>query len=193
MASGVLIFVLVALLVAGIVFKNLYNGLVFLRSQVERAWSNIEVILRQRYDELPQLMQVLEQHAGYESSLLRKLAAARARYGQASSIAQKIDASQEISLALRGVMGIGEAYPELKTNESFLQLQTRVSELEGAIADRRESYNEAIANFNARIEQFPDMFAARMLNYQRQELFAATPAERTAPGLKMNLPFSKSA
>lgn len=193
MASGVLIFVLVVLLAFGLVFKNLYNGLVFLRSQLERAWSNIDVILKQRYDELPHLVQVIEQYAGYESSLLKELAAARARYGEAVSIAQKIDASKELSLVLRGVMGIGEAYPELKTNQSFLQLQTRVSELESTLADRRESYNEAVANFNARIEQFPDLFAARLLSYQRQEMFGASGAERSAPGLKMNLPVGKSA
>src|SRR5690348_6088609 len=98
MSSIVLIFLLVVLLVFGLAFGSLYNGLVFLRSQLERAWSNIDVILKQRHDELPLLTQVVEQYAGYESSLLKELAAARERYGQASSVAQKIDASREISL-----------------------------------------------------------------------------------------------
>lgn len=194
MGIGVLFVVVIVLVGAGLVFASSYNGLIFLRSQLERAWSNIDVVLKQRYDELPQLIQVIEQYVGYESSLLKELAAARTRYGQASSVAQKIDASREVSSALRGVLAIGEAYPELKSNQNFLQLQTRVSELENTIADRRESYNEAVANFNSRIEQFPDLFAARMLNYQRQQMFEATAAERSAPSLKMNLPkFNQSA
>jgi LemA protein len=98
-----------------------------------------------------------------------------------------------MSFALQGVIAIGEAYPELKANENFVQLQTRVSALENMISDRRESYNEAVANFNTRIDQFPDVFAARILNYQRQDMFQATEAERQAPSLKMNLPFKKGA
>ena len=194
MNTGVLIFVGVVLFGLAIVFKNMYNGLVFLRTQLERAWSNIDVVLKQRYDEIPQLIQVVEQYAGYEAGVLKELATARTHYGQAQSIPEKIDASKEMSLALRGVMAIGEAYPELKSNQNFSQLQKRISDLENTIADRRESYNEAVANFNTRIEQFPDLFAARMLNYQRQQMFEAAAQEKTIPSVKMNLPkFGKGA
>jgi LemA protein len=172
---------------------NIYNGLVSLRNQVERAWSNIDVILKQRFDEIPQLIQVIEQYANYESGILKELAAARAHYGQARNIGDKIKAAQELNVALQGIAAIGEAYPELKANTNFVQLQSRVSQLESTIADRRESYNEAVANFNTRIDQFPDVLAARLLNYHRQELFKASEAERTAPSLKMNLPTNKSA
>lgn len=171
-----------------VLFISIYNGLVSLRNQVERAWSNIDVILRQRYDEIPQLIQVVEQYAGFETGVLKELVEARTRYGSAHSVSEKIQASQGISLALRGVMAIGEGYPDLKSNQNFIQLQTRVSSLESSIADRRESYNESVANFNSRIEQFPDIFAARILNYQRRELFQALAQERSAPSLKMNIP-----
>lgn len=165
-----------------------------MRNQIERAWSNIDVILKQRFDEIPQLIQVIEQYAGHEVGILQELVKARTHYGQAQSISEKIGASQELSFALKGIVAIGEAYPDLKSNQNFLQLQKRVSELESSIADRRESYNEAATNFNARIEQFPDLFAARMLNYQRQRLFVAAEHEKAAPSLKMSLPkFGKSA
>lgn len=188
MNQPVVYVILGVLFFAGLAFMQMYNGLVALRAQLERAWSNIDVILKQRYDEIPQLIQVIEQYAGYESGLLKALADARAHYGQASSVNDKIKASQEISLALRGVMSIGENYPQLKTNDGFMQLQTRISALENTISDRRESYNECVANFNTRIEQFPSSIAAGFLNYRRQTMFEATAAERTAPSLKMNLP-----
>ncbi len=188
MAFGVILFCIVVLVGLAIMFVNIYNGLVQLRAQLERTWSNIDVILKQRYDELPQLIQVIEQYAGYEAGILKELVQARAHYGSAQSVNEKIQASQEMSLALKGILAIGEAYPELKANQNFTQLQTRISQLESTLADRRESYNEAVANFNTRIEQFPDVFAARMLNYQRQQMFQVAEQERVAPNLKMNLP-----
>ncbi len=191
---AVTIFILVLTVIFFAMGTSLYNGLISLRNQVERAWSNIDVVLKQRYDEIPQLIQTIEQYAGFESGVLLELAEARKHYGAAKNVGEKIKASQEISLALSGVMAIGENYPELKSNENFMQLQTRISQLENSIADRRETYNDAVAVFNTRIEQFPDVFAARFLNYKRQELFEASLAEREAPSLKMNLPkFGKGA
>lgn len=188
MAVGMLIFV--GIVVAGMFVMgiNIYNGLVSLKVQVERAWANIDVILKQRYDEIPQLIQVIEQYVGYEAGILKELASARSHYGSAKSVGDKIQASKEMSIALQGVAAIGEAYPQLKSNDNFIQLQSRISQLESTIADRRELYNESVANFNTRIVQFPDVFAARFLNYQAQEMFQVTEAERTAPSLKMNMP-----
>lgn len=189
-----LVFVVIVGIVLCAMGINVYNGLISLRNQLERAWSNIDVILKQRYDEIPQLIQVIEQYAGYEAGLLEKLAEARRHYGEASSVSDKIKASQEMSFALKGVIAIGEAYPELKTNQNFIQLQSRVSQLEGTIADRRELYNEAVTNFNTRIDQFPDVFVANLLNYKRQEFFKVEEAEKVAPSLKMDMPkFGKGA
>lgn len=188
MSSGLLIVVLVVLAGFGLLFVSLYNRLIDLRNQVERAWSNIDVILKQRFDELPQLMKVVEQYAGYESELLKDLAAARAHYGAARSVDDKMSAASELSTAFRGMIALAEAYPELRSNQNFLQLQARVSDLENAIADRRESYNECVATFNARVEQFPDVFAASLLGYQRQSLFQVAAAEKERPDLTMNMP-----
>lgn len=173
---------------------SIYNGLVSLRAQVERAWSNIDVILKQRFDELPQLIQIVEQYASYEAGVLKNIADARTRYGSSQSVGEKIQASNEISMALRGVFAIGEAYPELKANQQFMQLQTRISQLESTIADRRETYNDSVTTFNTRINQFPDVFAARFLDYERQDLFEVADKEKVVPNLKMNLPkFGQSA
>jgi len=186
--TGVMIFAVLVLLGLAVMAVNIYNGLVSLRRQVERAWANIDVILKQRFDEIPQLIQVIEQYAGYESGILQKLAEARANYGQARNIDEKIEASQSMSFALKGIAAIGENYPELKANQNFTQLQGRVSQLESTIADRREIFNESVTNFNTRIDQFPDLFAARILGYKHQNLFQVLETERVAPSLKMNLP-----
>lgn len=185
---GIIIFVLVVCFAAATMIVNIYNGLVRLRNQLERAWANIDVILKQRHDEIPQLVQVIEQYAGYEAGILKQLAAARSHYGQANTVSEKIKASSEMSFALKGIAAIGEAYPELKANQNFTQLQSRVSGLESTLADRRETYNEVVSNFNTRLEQFPDVFAARLLNYQRQDMFQVADTEKVAPSLKMNLP-----
>lgn len=180
--------ILAVLAVIATVMLSSYNNLVRLRNQLERAWANIDVILKQRYDEIPQLIQVIEQFAQYETGILEKLAQARQNYGKAQSVPEKIEASQQMSMALQGVIAIGEAYPEIKANENFIQLQNRVSQLENTLADRREGYNETVANFNTRIDQFPDIFAARILNYNRQQMFKVAEHEKQAPSLKMNLP-----
>ena len=183
---GIVILVFIGIfLILGL---NVYNALVRLRNQLERAWANIDVILKQRSDEIPNLVQVIEQYAGYEAGLLQKLAEARSNYGRAQNVDEKIRSSNEMALALSGVFAIGEAYPELKANENFNTLQQRISQLETTLADRREVYNETVANFNTRLDQFPDVIAARILNYQRQTMFQVSETEKQMPNLKMNLP-----
>jgi len=188
MNSGLMIVVVAVLVGFGLLFLNMYNRLVDLRFQLERAWANIDVILKQRFDELPQLMKVVEQYTGYEAGILKELAAARANYSSAHSVDDKIRAAGELSVATRGLLAIGEAYPELRSNQNFLQLQNRVSDLENAIADRRESYNECVANFNASIQQFPAVLAASLLGYESQRLYQVSEAEKGPVDLTMDLP-----
>lgn len=174
----------VSLLVMGI---GIYNALIALRNQVDRAWANIDVILKQRFDEIPQLVQVVEQYAQFEKAQIAAVTTARTRYGSAQSMDQKVVAAQEMTLALRGVMAIGEAYPELKANQNFIQLQGRVSQLENDISDRREVFNEAVTNLNTRIQQFPDVIFAGMLGYKSLRLFEVAASDKLVPSLKMNL------
>jgi LemA protein len=112
---------------------------------------------------------------------------ARARYGSARSPDEKVGASQEMSLALRGVFAIGEAYPELKSNSNFTHLQNRLSALEEQLTDRREVYNEAVTNWNTRIAQFPEILFRSFMTLQERVLFQVTEQEKSRPNLKMNL------
>ena len=180
-----LVVIAIALFFMGL---GIYNGLVRLRNQLERAWANIDVILKQRSDEIPRLVEVIEQYANYEAGLLQKLAEARSHYTNAKSVSDKIQSSNEMTLAMGGILALSESYPELKANQNFSDLQNRISQLETTLSDRREVYNETVANFNTRLEQFPDVIAARILNYQRQTMFQVTEAERQMPSVKMNLP-----
>ncbi len=180
----VLVVVILVLVVMGV---SVYNGLVSLKNQIDRSWANIEVILKQRFDEIPQLIQVVEQYAGYEQATLKKVIQARNTYTQAATTEQKVNAANEMSTAVRGLMALGEAYPDLKANTNFVHLQTRVSDLESQIADRREHFNETVTNFNTRTQQIPDVFFANMLGYQQHTLYHPEPTEMTRPSLKMNL------
>ena len=186
-AMIVLIFVVLIGIVFAILSVNIYNGLVALNAQIDRAWANIDVILKQRFDEIPQLIQVIEQYAGYEQKTLQKIIEARNNYGKAQDINQKIQASNSLSSALGGIVALGEAYPDLKANQSFLQLQGRVSSLENQIADRREIFNEAVTNFNTRIQQFPDSIFAGILKYVPKNLYRPPANETAMPNLKMNI------
>lgn len=188
MSLFALLLILVLVCVLLVTAVQSYNALIALHAQLERAWANIDVILKQRHDEIAQLIQVIEHYTGYEAQVVRNLAEARTRYGSARDVGEKIDAAQAMSVAMQGVAAIGEAYPDLKSNQSFLQLQSRISALENTIADRREAYNETVANFNARIEQIPTVFIARMLDYQRQRMFEVNESDRSAPSLAMKLP-----
>ncbi len=179
--------ILAIIIVAIFAFVSVYNSLVRLKNQVDRSWANIDVILKQRFEEIPQLIQVIEQYVTYENKILTKLVEARKHYSSAQSVKDKIDSSQEASFAFKGLLALGESYPELKSNANFLKLQTRVSDLEDQLSDRREHYNEAVTNFNTRIEQIPDVIVARTLNYQPKELFQVAEEEKQKPSLKMNL------
>jgi LemA protein len=187
MFTAIFIFFLLVIFILISAAISAYNGLIALKNQVDRAWANIDVILKQRFDEIPQLIQILEQYVQYEKSVITKVMDARAHYGSAQTTGQKIAASKELSVALQGVMSIGEAYPELKSNANFTHIQNRLSELENSIADRRETYNEAVTNYNTRIAQFPDVMFASMLQFKEREMFRVSEAEKALPNLKMNL------
>lgn len=188
MGSAILLFIVCLLVLFFFLGISSYNSLVSLKQQVGRAWANIEVILKQRHDEIPQLVQIIEQFTQYERGTIDRLLNARKAYGAAHTINEKIDASKETSRALNGILAIGEGYPELKSNASFVQLQERISGLESTIADRRESYNDTVTNFNTRIAQIPDTFFASFLGYKEASLFTVDKRDTEMPRLKLNLP-----
>lgn len=159
----------------------IYNGLVALRHTVAKAWSNIDVLLKQRHDELPKLVEVCRQYRDFERDTLVRVTEARGRVAAARA-AHDLPALDSAEEALRGglerVFVLAEAYPELRANEHFMQLQVRITALENAIADRREWYNDAVNNHNTRIEQFPDLLIARLFGYAAQPLLRFSAAER---------------
>jgi LemA protein len=156
----------------------LYNGLVGVKHQVDQAWSNIDVLLKQRHDELPKLIDVVRGHAGYERELLEKLTALRARAGSGAPDAQRLAAEDELTQGIGRLLATAEAYPDLKASASYLELQRRISGLEEQIAHRREFYNAAVNLNNVRMEQFPDTLLAGMAGLITRPLFAAQAQER---------------
>ncbi|GIX30991.1 MAG: hypothetical protein KatS3mg124_1463 [Porticoccaceae bacterium] len=160
----------------------LYNRLVALKHGVDQAWANIGVLLAQRHDEIPKLVDTCREYMRYEQETLERVVRAR----QAVETARRAGDVEELGKAedalrsgLERLFALAEAYPELKASETFRQLSSRISELENAIADRRELYNDAVNRNNVRIEQFPDLLVARLFGFGPRQLLRFG-AERTA-------------
>lgn len=180
--------VFLALIVLALVWSVVvYNGLVQLKHNIAKAWANIDVLLKQRHDELPKLVEVCRQYKQFEQETLARVTEARARVARARE-AHDVPALGAAENLLRAGLGqifaVAEAYPELKANEHFMQLQTRITALENGIADRREWYNESVNVHNVRIERFPDLIIARLFNYVAQPLLQFSTAEKADVDLK---------
>src|SRR6266851_7208135 len=158
---------------------TLYNGLVAIKNDIDKAWANIDVLLKQRHDELTKLLDVTKGYMEFERDTLTKITQARSQYSQAVTFDQKAQADQSMTTALRGFFAVAENYPDLKANNNFLQLQKRITELENQIADRREFYNDSVNTFNIRIQQMPDTFVASFMNVQPRSMFKVEEADKT--------------
>jgi LemA protein len=150
-----------------------YNGLVNVKHGVTKAWANIDVLLKQRHDEIPKLVEVCKQYRQFEQETLERVIRAR-NMVQVAREQRDVGALGTAEAGLRSSLGnlfaVAEAYPELKTNENFMQLQNRITQLENGIADRRELYNESVNINNVRIEQFPDVVIAGMFDFPPAKL-----------------------
>lgn len=155
-----------------------YNGLIQLRNNVDRDWSNIDVMLKQRFDELPKLIKVCEGYMQHEERTLKAVTEARSMVAGARSDKEKIQAQNVLTDTLRTLFAVAENYPDLKADTLFRRLGNRISELEDQIADRREFFNEAVNLYNIRIEQFPDVVVARLFNFSERALWQIDPAQR---------------
>lgn len=158
----------------------LYNQLVLLKNNTEKAWSNTDVLLKQRNTELPKLIEVCKQHMQYEQTTLQKVMEARNSVVQAlqrGNLPALEQAEEVLRLGLGNLFAVAEAYPDLKASESFQHLRQRITSLEESIADRREFYNEAVAIHNTRIEQFPDVLIAKSFSFKRFGLMSFKPEE----------------
>jgi LemA protein len=178
MASIAAITILVALVGTVLYVIALYNSLIRLKNDTDRAWANIDVLLKQRHDELPKLLDTCKGYMQFEQKTLQAVIQARSALQSAGTVAEKAQADGQLSGALKSLFAVAEAYPDLKSNNSFLQLQSRITELEEKIADRREYFNDDVNTLNTRIQQFPDVLIANQMKLSNRELFKASEEER---------------
>lgn len=186
MSTGAAVFLGVVVLVLGYGVV-IYNGLVQLKHNVAKAWANIDVLLKQRHDELPKLVEVCRQYKQFEQDTLSRVTEARAQVARAREshdVAALGQAENLLRSGLGQLFAVAEAYPELKANEHFAQLQSRITALENGIADRRELYNEAVNVHNVRIEQFPDTVVAGLFRYAPQPLLRFASAAKADIDIK---------
>ena len=150
---------------------SLYNGLVRLRNRRQNAFADIDVQLRQRHDLIPQLVDTVKGYATHEKELLLKITEARTAAMNATSIDGKIVAEQQLSAALQGLKVQVEAYPDLKANQNFLQLQEELSDIENKLAASRRFFNAATTEYNNAVESFPSNLIAKNFGFNREILF----------------------
>ncbi len=179
--------VVIAVLAAAATYLVLiYNNLVRLKHNVAAAWSNIDVLLKQRHDELPKLVETCKQYMGFERDTLERVMRARRAVSEArerGDIEALGGAETQLRQGLMNLFAVAEAYPDLKANESFRHLEARITGLENAIADRREYYNDSVNINNIRIEQFPDVIVARLLGFGEKRLLRFSAEEKRDPDL----------
>lgn len=166
----VIIFVLVLIIFIGY-FISIYNSLVRLKNNIDKSWSNIDVLLKQRVDELTKLLKTVKGYMKHEREVLTQITEARTRFLNARSVHEKAEADSFLTSALKSLFAVAENYPQLKASENFMQFQNRISKIEESIADRREFYNDSVNTYNIRIAQIPYVFIARRLGYTGKDLF----------------------
>ena len=168
MAIYIIIVISIAVLLLGI---SSYNGLIQVEENIKKAFANIDVLLMQRSDELPKLVDTVKAFVSHEKEIFANVLEARETMLSAKTITEKAQASGGISNALKSIFALSEDYPDLGSNENFMKLQGRISDLENSIADRREFYNESVNNYNIRIKTIPDVLIARIMNLSAKEMF----------------------
>lgn len=172
-------FVLLLVVVGVVAYAvTIYNGLVQVKHNVDQAWANIDVLLKQRADELGKLIDSVKAYLGYERDLLTRLTTLRTQVARGGPDESRLAAEREIGTTMARVFAVAENYPELKSSTNFLELQRRITGLEEQIAHRREFYNDAVNINNVRLEQFPGNLLAASAGLQRRPLFEATAEER---------------
>ncbi len=184
--TTIIILAVVALLVFGVI--GIYNNLVTLRNNRENAFANIDVQLKQRHDLIPQLVATVKGYATHEKELFEKVTAARNAAMSASTINDKIAAENQLTNAMLNLRAVAEAYPDLKANQNFMQLQTEISDIENKLAAVRRYFNSATKELNSAVQRFPAVILAGMFGFHKEPLFDVGEMERAnldkAPEIK---------
>ncbi|WP_442587271.1 LemA family protein [Pedobacter sp. AW31-3R] len=173
------------LIIAFSFFIGMYNKLVMLKNNVEKAFMNIDVILMQRAEEIPELVKITSKYMEHEQSIFTKLTQLRTSFLKATSADEKIEYAAELAKTTKSLFAVSENYPDLLSNNNFIELQRRVSQMEDKIADRREFYNDSINLYNIGIEEFPNLILAGLLGYKQRALFNVSPEEKEYHGIQL--------
>uniref|UniRef100_A0ABS3IUG8 LemA family protein n=1 Tax=Bifidobacterium asteroides TaxID=1684 RepID=A0ABS3IUG8_9BIFI len=188
MSVSLIVLIVIVLLVVLLVIWGIgaYNGLVNLRNRVANGWAQIDVQLKQRADLVPNLVQTVKGYASHESTVLEEVTKARADVAQAQTaggdqVQARADAEQRLGQSLVTLMARAEAYPELKANQNFLDLQRQLKVLEDKIAYARQFYNDVVQKFNTRIETVPSNIIASLFHFRQAQYFQADEGSRQAP------------
>ncbi len=175
---GALLLVVLVVLAAVI---GIYNRLVVLRNRVDNAWSQIDVQLKRRYDLIPNLVETVKGYAAHESQTFEKVTAARTAAMNAGSVKEQGEAENMLSSTLKSLFAVAEAYPDLKANQNFMQLQEELSGTESKIAYARQFYNDSVMSLNTALQTFPNNILAGMFGFQQKDYFEIEVAAKEAP------------
>ncbi len=163
---------------------TVYNGLITLKNRTDEAWSDIDVQLKRRYDLIPNLVETVKGYAAHEAGTFEKVTAARTAAMSAQGAHDKAIAENQLSQTLKSIFALSEAYPELKANQNFLQLQQDLTDTEDKIQASRRFYNGNVRDFNTKLQVFPTNLIANMLGFKAREFFEIAEAEKAAPQVK---------
>ena len=167
--------------VGGFIVLTSYNAIVALRQRSDKAWSNIDVVLKQRHDQLPALVSAVRGLMAFEQDVLTEVAQARAAYSPTEPIPEQAVHSEQTTRAVRSLFAVVEAYPQVRSDQNVLDLQNEIERLESMIADRRELYNDQVYRYNARITTIPTSFLVPLFGWKERPFFAARPEELDRP------------
>src|SRR5262245_47522907 len=171
--------------VIGFIALETYNAVVALRLRIDKAWANIDVVLKQRHDMLPSLVAAVRDVMRFEQDVLTEVTRARAAYSPTEPIPAQAVVSEATTSAVRSLFAVAEGYPAIQSNQNVLDLQDQVERIEGLIADRRELYNDQVFQYNTRIAQLPGLVLAPIFRWQPREFFKADPAETARPDTEL--------
>ncbi len=182
----IVVWIILAIVVLLLIYLVVtYNGLVSVRNRIENGWAQIEVQLKRRYDLIPNLVETVKGYAAHESKTLEAVISARnSAMGAGSGVAGKAAAEQGLTGTLKSLFALGEAYPDLKANTNFLELQEELSATEGRIAYARQYYNDEVRAYNTKIQSFPSNLVAGQFKFKTREYFAADEGERGPVSVK---------
>ncbi len=161
-----------------------YNSLIRAKNEVENSWAQIDVQLKRRYDLIPNLVETVKGYMKHEKQVLENITKARAAVMDAKGVAEKAEASNQLSATLKSLFAVAENYPKLRANENFMQLQEELTGTENKISYARQHYNDSVMMYTNKIQTFPTNIIANLFNFGKKEMFTAPEEERKAVKVK---------